>query len=122
VEDLRIISKLKRGPKPEIVAFMEGKEVQRLMRKYRVTIRELSQRMGVTQKRIRLRREIGLEGRELIRDWVQGIIGADPGRSSLVTQDRLRVIAAAVAGKRRRIEVLNEDLDTAKRNLSTFAR
>jgi hypothetical protein len=79
VEDLRIISKLKRGPKPEIVAIMEGKEVQRLMRKYRVTIRELSQRMGITQKRIRLRREIGLEGRELIRDWVQGIIGADPG-------------------------------------------
>ena len=122
MEDLRDISKLKRGPKPESVAFMEGKEVQRLMRKYKVTIRDLSQRMGVTQKRIRRRREIGLEGRELIRDWVQGIIGADPGRSSLVTQDRLRVIAAAVAGKRRRIEVLNEDLDTAKRNLSTFAR
>jgi hypothetical protein len=62
VEDLRIISKLKRGPKPEIVAFMEGKEVARLMRKYRVTIRELSRTMGITQKRIRLRREIGLEG------------------------------------------------------------
>ena len=58
---------------------MEGKELRRLMRKYRVTIRELSQRMGITQKRIRLRREIGLEGRELIRDWVQGILGHDPG-------------------------------------------
>jgi hypothetical protein len=79
MEDLRIIVKLKRGPKPEIVAFMEGKEVKRLMRKYKVTIRELSRRMGITQKRIRLRRQIGLEGRELIRDWVQGIMGEDPG-------------------------------------------
>lgn len=79
MEDLRIIVKLKRGPKPEIIAFMEGKEIKRLMRKYKVTIRELSKRMGITQKRIRLRREIGLEGRALIRDWVQGVIGADPG-------------------------------------------
>jgi hypothetical protein len=58
---------------------MEGREVTRLMRKHRVTIRELSKRMGIPQKRIRLRREIGLEGRELIRDWVQGILGHDPG-------------------------------------------
>ena len=80
MEDLRIIVKLKRGPKPEIVAFMEGKEVKRLMRKYRVTIRELSHRMGITQKRIRqIRDGVGLEGKELMRDWVQGIIGADPG-------------------------------------------
>ena len=79
VEDLGIIVKLKRGPKPEIVAYLPGKELRRLMRQYRVTIRELSQRMGITQKRIRLRREIGLEGRELIRDWVQEILGYDPG-------------------------------------------
>jgi hypothetical protein len=59
VEDLRIISKLKRGPKPEIVAYMEGKELRRLMRKHRVTIRELAQRMQITQKRIRERREEG---------------------------------------------------------------
>ena len=74
-----MIVKLKRGPKPEIVAYLPGEEIIRLMRKNRVTIRELSQRMGITQKRIRLRREIGLEGRELIRDWVQGILGYDPG-------------------------------------------
>ena len=37
MEDLRIIVKVKRGPKPEIVAFMEGKEVKRLMGKYGVT-------------------------------------------------------------------------------------
>jgi len=79
VEDLGIISKLKRGPKPEIVAYLPGERLIYLMRVNRVTIRELSQRMGITQKRIRLRREIGLEGRELIRDWVQGILGYDPG-------------------------------------------
>jgi hypothetical protein len=79
MEEIRIISKLKPGPKPEIVAFMEGREVQRLMRAYKVTIRELSLRMGITMKRIRQIRKIGLEGRELIRDWVQGILGEDPG-------------------------------------------
>jgi hypothetical protein len=35
--------------------------------------------MGITMKRIRLRRVEGLEGRELIRDWLQGILGEDPG-------------------------------------------
>jgi transcriptional regulator with XRE-family HTH domain len=81
VEDVRIIVKLKRGPNPEIVDFMEGKEVKRLMRKNRVTIRELSQRMGITMKRIRqIRNGVGLEGRELMRDWVEGITGTDPGQ------------------------------------------
>ena len=79
MEDLGIISKLKRGSKPEIVAYLPGKRLIDLMRVNRVTIRELSQRMGITQKRIRLRREIGLDGRELIRDWIQAIIGSDPG-------------------------------------------
>ena len=49
------------------------------MRVHKVTIRELSERMQITQKRIRQIREIGLEGRELIRDWIQGILGSDPG-------------------------------------------
>jgi len=79
MEDLGIISKLKRGSKPEIIAYLPGKRLIYLMRVNRVSIRELSQRMGITQKRIRLRREIGLDGRELIRDWIQAIIGSDPG-------------------------------------------
>ncbi len=57
---------------------MEGKEMKRLMRVNKVTIRELSARMQITQKRIREVRESGLEGRELIRDWIQGVIGKDP--------------------------------------------
>ena len=58
---------------------MEGREVRRLMRVNKVTIRELSKRVGIYQKRIRYIREHGLEGRELIRDWIQGILGHDPG-------------------------------------------
>jgi len=57
---------------------MEGKELVRLMRANHVTIRELSGRMQITQKRIREVRESGLVGRELIRDWIQGVIGHDP--------------------------------------------
>ena len=57
---------------------MEGKERGRLMRANHVTIRELSGRMQITQKRIREVRESGLAGRELIRDWIQGVIGHDP--------------------------------------------
>jgi hypothetical protein len=58
---------------------LEGRELKRLMRVHKVTIRELSKRMQITQKRIRQVREQGLEGRELIRDWLQGVLGKDPG-------------------------------------------
>ena len=58
---------------------IEGREIARLMRRYRVTIRELSRRMQITQKRIRKIREIGLDNRNVIRDWIQGITGVDPG-------------------------------------------
>ena len=58
---------------------MEGKEVKRLMRVHKVTIRELSARMQITQKRIRQIRESGLENPNVIRDWLQGILGHDPG-------------------------------------------
>ena len=57
---------------------MEGKELVRLMWRERVTIRELARRMQITQKRIREVRGTGLVGRELIRDWIQGIICRDP--------------------------------------------
>ena len=57
---------------------MGGKELVRLMRKEHVTIRDLARRMQITQKRIREVRETGLVGRELIRDWIQGVIGSDP--------------------------------------------
>lgn len=58
---------------------MDGREVKRLMRVHHVTIRELRERMGITMKRIRHVRERGLTDRNVIRDWVQGITGTDPG-------------------------------------------
>ena len=49
------------------------------MRVNHVTIRELSARMQITQKRNRQIREIGLDNPNAIRDWIQGITGSDPG-------------------------------------------
>lgn len=58
---------------------MTGKELFRLMRKHRVTIRELKARTGITLKRIRQVRESGLADANAVRDWVQAITGRDPG-------------------------------------------
>lgn len=58
---------------------LDGADVRRLMRVHKVTIRQLSERMQITMKRIRQIREIGLRDRPTIRDWVQGITGEDPG-------------------------------------------
>lgn len=69
-------------PKPEAETYtapMSGKQIQSLMRRHQVTIRELSKRMQITQKRIREVRERGLTDPNIVRDWVQGITGSDPG-------------------------------------------
>lgn len=50
-----------------------GKEIVSLMRKHRVTIRELSRRMQITQKRIRQVRETGLDHPGFARDWFEHI-------------------------------------------------
>lgn len=49
------------------------------MRVHKVTIRELRNRMGITMNRIREVREDGLQDRDTIRDWLQAILGEDPG-------------------------------------------
>jgi hypothetical protein len=64
---------------PSLAAPMSGKQIQSLMRQHHVTIAALSKRMQVTQKRIREVRERGLTDPNVVRDWVQGIIGTDPG-------------------------------------------
>lgn len=58
---------------------LPGPEIKRLMRSNGVTIRELKDRTGITLKRIRQVREEGLRNRNLIRDWLQAILGQDPG-------------------------------------------
>lgn len=57
---------------------MTGREIASLMRRHRVTIRELKKRTGITLKRIRQIRDEGLNGREICRDWIQAITGKDP--------------------------------------------
>jgi hypothetical protein len=64
---------------PPFTAPMTGKQIQSLMRQHHVTIAELSKRMQIIQKRIREVREQGLTDANTVRDWVQGITGADPG-------------------------------------------
>lgn len=53
---------------------LSGRQIVRLMRKHGVTIRDLSQRMGITQKRIRAIRTDGLDGMAAM-DWQEGIQG-----------------------------------------------
>lgn len=58
---------------------ISAKELCSMMRKNRVTMRELAGRMGITLRRIRRAREIGVFGANTARDWVEAITGRDPG-------------------------------------------
>ena len=58
---------------------MTGKELATLMRRHKVTIRELARRIQITQKSVRQRRETGLTDPGLARDWIQAITRNDPG-------------------------------------------
>ncbi len=57
--------------------YLTGKSVARLMRRERVTIRELAARMGLTLKAIRHGRNNGVRGHG-VADWVEAITGALP--------------------------------------------
>lgn len=58
---------------------LSGKALCKVMRQNRVTIAELKARTGITMKVIRARRESGLTGHHVIRDWLQAITGTDVG-------------------------------------------
>jgi hypothetical protein len=64
---------------------MTGPELCSLMRKHRVTIRDLKQRTGFTMKRIRERRESGLGG-HAASDWHEALTGSlTPRRRAALT-------------------------------------
>ena len=62
-----------------IPVILTGKEICRLMRRHRTTIRSLSVTMGITHTRIRQVRQHGLTDRHAARDWLEAISGTDPG-------------------------------------------
>jgi hypothetical protein len=59
--------------------YLSCQDVQRLMRRYHVTIRTLSRRMDIPMTRVRFRRRHGIEDRHVARDWLEAITGRDPG-------------------------------------------
>jgi hypothetical protein len=67
------------GAEPQYFAPLSGTVLVSLMQRHRVTIGELASRTGITQKRIREAREQGLHDRNAVRDWLQAILGRDPG-------------------------------------------
>lgn len=58
---------------------LTGKELNSLMRRNKVTIREFKSRTGITLKRLREVLKTGLTSEGAARDWVEAIIGHDPG-------------------------------------------
>lgn len=63
----------------ELPTALTGKEVASLMRRNKVTIKVLSERLGISMKRIRTIRQIGLSEPLALRDWIQSITGNDLG-------------------------------------------
>ena len=59
--------------------YLTGPTLCRLMRRQRVTIRDLAQRMAIPMSRIRQVRTSGLTDRHAARDWLEAITGQDPG-------------------------------------------
>lgn len=53
---------------------LTGREVRRLMRKYRKTIAGLASSMNITQARVRYVREHGVTGAAFIEDWLEALI------------------------------------------------
>jgi hypothetical protein len=52
---------------------LTGAEIRKLMRINKKTIRDLSVKYGITQKRVRYVREHGIKGRCWVLDWVEMI-------------------------------------------------
>jgi len=65
--------------KPRTIPILTGAEVCAMMRRHRITIRELAMRMDITLKRVRHVRRYGITSGVVARDWCEGIWGRDPG-------------------------------------------
>ncbi len=59
--------------------YLSGATLCRLMRRHHVTIRLLAQRLDISMKRVRFRRQEGIADRHGARDWIEALTGKDPG-------------------------------------------
>lgn len=80
---------------------LTGVELCRWMRRFRTTIRDLAQRLGITQRRIRECRRVGLGNPHTVRDWLEAITGHDPGpRPDIVNLQRWELPLTCRCGRR----------------------
>lgn len=68
-----------KGAAEKDASTLPGVEIVKLMRKHKITIKQLAFRLGTSQKRVRQAREKGLFDTLAIRDWIQAITGKDVG-------------------------------------------
>lgn len=61
-------------------AVMTSGQVRGLMLRHHKTVKAVASKMKVPEDRVREARARGVAGAAVIRDWVQGITGKDPGR------------------------------------------
>lgn len=59
-----------------ILPTLTGLEVVHLMRKHKLTIRQLAAKMNITQVRVREVRSKGVTGQLYVMDWLEGITGS----------------------------------------------
>lgn len=80
---------------------LTGRTLRRLMRRHKKTIASLAKQMGITQKRVRARRDEGLDSVHLALDWVEAITGwrwrgADVWNLPAVWEDVRRAVAESL--------------------------
>lgn len=79
---------------------LTGKQVVSLMRKHKVTIRDLAKRAGATQIRVRQIREQGVKGYCDVTSWLGFITGTDPYRREVREAGRAHEAQQSEAARR----------------------
>lgn len=96
------------------VDHLTGATVERLMRAHGKTIAAVAQAMGISQRRVREVRAIGVHGTPYVMDWAEGITGA--GRLSWGDVARLYLGAA---GRREIPRIQHGPTQASKRGRET---
>lgn len=75
---IEILKLLKPTYITEVKTTLSGKEITKLMKVHKKTIKSLADEMGVTQIRVREVRSDGVHGRYMCYDWLEAITGEKP--------------------------------------------